>query len=1142
MRIRPGIIFLLLWGIFLAAADVLYLKYLQPARLGKTMAGILHDATGLTPVIARLSFSLVPRAGVEIHGLTLQPETGHDITISAEYCRAELSWLSLLRLKPVLRRVELRSPVFDLNWKKTPENSNSGGVPDTAPSARALSDKREGARDGTGGDESFSWPPELSGMSLVLKNGTVRITEEQGTRRLLLSGLTLDAAWPGLRRGHADIRVARADIGCGEYVTVSLGQLRLTAHDIDIRRDATVSAELRLSLDAQMNSLDEAMGHRIADPYRYFPLPEPARLGLGMEFSLNPLNADFSSSGELEFQALLPMNNHLTPLSLSIPFSCSSPDSVDLRDMRIGFDQDKAILNGTLSGLAALTPALRGTLEVEQFSLIRWFGFGRSMPAGLQLALDRITGLLEFRLTPQGVVVPRLIARTEGMTLEGEGACADFSHPAVTISGTLEHACLDRIFPELGGAGKEKSAPLPPDLPPPALPLNNDKGDDSPAPLGYKILLRAKTAEIIGLTAKQAVCLITPAPGASLDAMPQADPDAPAPMDAGHGALLTITVNDLYKGNVFARVHLDDKNRIMADVKNVAMQSPVRILAGFPAAGGTAELKTDISFSGKTPRARLESLSGKLDAVLSNGFLSGRDGTRLACSELALDARVKGRKKGGTDNGTLPAEADFTGAWAISLKTPAWNAGARTEATLTFSTATGLPIRMAPQKTSMAAEWPSGVFASSDRAKKAPALKVSGTGSVSFNLPDGTLKSEEMNLSLPGAIISANATLRDLYNSPLLDAALDVALERPRRTAEALGFSLPATEDPAKFSKARLRTRLKMRNNDISLGDIKGSVDSAAFSGSAQWRATPRHELRADVKFDHLDLDAYLPKREKKGTASGLLPLEFLKTHELNVMFRAARLDLFSTPLYNITIPLTLSGGLLNIGNVTAALSGGGNLRGAFQGRLEGSPMALNSRLQVLWTGVDALAVSKERKQDTLIAGTGNGQMKLSARMRRWSDALTLANGTWKFSIREGYFSSANAEKNVPDRQTASSAGQAPARTSFEILSASGQVKQGVVESRNFLLRGPMLSVRGGGVLYLATHAISAEATATLFGVPEIPIRIQGTLDKPETSYQLIGAVTSTLGNIGASTLDLVGNVLTAPFRIFTGKKTLNRR
>lgn len=122
------------------------------------------------------------------------------------------------------------------------------------------------------------------------------------------------------------------------------------------------------------------------------------------------------------------------------------------------------------------------------------------MPAGLQQALDRITGLLEFRLTPQGVSAPRLVARTEGMTLEGEGSCADFSHPDVTITGTLEHAQLDRIFPELGGSGKEKANPQPPALPPPALPLSND---ETPAPVGYKILLHAKSADIIGLTAKE---------------------------------------------------------------------------------------------------------------------------------------------------------------------------------------------------------------------------------------------------------------------------------------------------------------------------------------------------------------------------------------------------------------------------------------------------------------------------------------------------------------------------------------------------------------------------------------------------------------------------------------------------------------
>ena len=256
MRIRPGIVLLLIWGIFLAAADILYLRYLQPARLGKTVSDVLHDATGLNPSIRHLSFSLVPRAGVEIHGLELHPETGHDMTISVEYCRAELSWLSLLRLKPVLRRVELVSPLFSLTRKKEPPRDVSAGSVFSS------------GKSGTGTGKNFSWPSQLSGMDIMLKNGTINILEEDGSCRLALTGLTLDAAWPGLRNGHADIRAERADIGLGKHIALNLSPVRLTAEDINIRRDATLYAGLRLSLDAQMNSLDAAMGHRIAAPYR----------------------------------------------------------------------------------------------------------------------------------------------------------------------------------------------------------------------------------------------------------------------------------------------------------------------------------------------------------------------------------------------------------------------------------------------------------------------------------------------------------------------------------------------------------------------------------------------------------------------------------------------------------------------------------------------------------------------------------------------------------------------------------------------------------------------------------------------------------------------------------------------------------
>ena len=76
MRIRPGIVLLLIWGIFLAAADILYLRYLQPARLGKTVSDVLHDATGLNPSIRHLSFSLVPGPEWKYTGLSFTPKQG----------------------------------------------------------------------------------------------------------------------------------------------------------------------------------------------------------------------------------------------------------------------------------------------------------------------------------------------------------------------------------------------------------------------------------------------------------------------------------------------------------------------------------------------------------------------------------------------------------------------------------------------------------------------------------------------------------------------------------------------------------------------------------------------------------------------------------------------------------------------------------------------------------------------------------------------------------------------------------------------------------------------------------------------------------------------------------------------------------
>lgn len=183
MRIRPGMVLLLIWGIFLAAADVFYLKYLQPARIGKTDIRPhprLHgnEPDHQTPFHQHLSRSRRKNLRLELH-----PESGHDIAIRAEYCLAELSWLSLLRLEPVVKNVRLVSPVIDLVWKKQPETvrgipSSPGGEGSDSPS-----------------DIRPPWFSAVSGMRVELENGTVSVREENGLRRLSLTGITLEATW-----------------------------------------------------------------------------------------------------------------------------------------------------------------------------------------------------------------------------------------------------------------------------------------------------------------------------------------------------------------------------------------------------------------------------------------------------------------------------------------------------------------------------------------------------------------------------------------------------------------------------------------------------------------------------------------------------------------------------------------------------------------------------------------------------------------------------------------------------------------------------------------------------------------------------------------------------------------------------------
>lgn len=1142
---RLGTVLLIMWGLLLTAGVGVYLAYLQPARLGRTVSDTLESALGVRCVIRQVDFSLVPRAEVIIRGIRLAPGAVPNVNFRADACRAELSWLSLLRLKPVLHSVELEGAVADIVWPLPGFAASSSGEAARADGPRPLP----------------ALPPLLTGVRVRVDNSSLRVRSEDGSRRIQLSGISGRARLPGLFRGSVDLAVRKSALRLAPAPEITLDNFTLGAHSLREDEHGELLGSLTAAAEVQMGALDAALGRPVKPAYRYFPLPAPARLKIGADLAVAPEERRARLTGQATLDAVLPMNGHDTPLRVTLPYRLESPDRVRVEGMSLDIDGDRAVLTGEITGLREREPVFAGQADVARFSLSRWFGFGHKMTAGLQLALNDISGNLDFVLTPRGVRVPRLEARLQNVNavLTGSGACENFREPDIVIDGHVADVDLNPIFPELNGVKPDKPA-----LPPPAVPLEED---GQPSKVGYDIHLTADKASVWKLEAGRVDCRITPVPLTAADkareaelreAALQAGEKPPAPWkSAGHGALLTVNVGDVYGGKGEAVVRLDDVYRVQATLNGVSAQAPVTRMAGYAALGGTLKAKADLSFSGSSAAAMMANLAGTVDATLTKGFIGSKSGARMPYRTLTVKADAKAAPVGPPPEGDLPATMPFSGTWQASLDTNDWTVSGNSRAAMTFSLRNGLPLSMTPQSASLRLRldktgignggWPEDVV-----------LDLKGRLSFDFNA--GTLALADLSGGRAGLALGGSLRVSDLFGTPVTEGRMSVASGALRVAAAAFGLSLPATLDPAAFGTLNAEADVRYSGHTLTLKNMSGALDKTSLTGSMTGVFGQRPFWTVNMRLGRVDGDAYWPA-PSKGPATPV-QTEFLLGYDADIRLNVEQFTLFATPTVNLSLPLTLKQGILNSGVFTGSFPGGGTLNGTLHGETKagkrdsaGRPQdsgQLGLRLQLRLNNVAMLPLTRARGQETLLAGTGTGQCDVQATLRTWNDIPGKLDGNWSIAVRDGYLMSARAaaeaaeqaragdgspsgfgmESGRPDPTTAN-------KTPFQILSASGSLLGGVIHSNNFRMEGVMLSVKGGGSINLNTMTIAAKATATLMGVPEMPVEISGSLSDPQTSYKLMGALAGTIGNIGGTVVDIVGGVLTAPFRLFMGKKSI---
>lgn len=1155
MRIpRLGTILLILWGLLLAAAVGVYLTYLQPARLGRTVSNTLESTLGLRCTIRQVDFTLVPRAQVIIRGLRLAPGAVSHVEFRADACRAELSWLSLLRFKPVLRSVELEGAVADIVWP-LPAPVLPG---ETAASASAASAPSPLSEDATVRPLP-RLPRLLAGIHCRLDNSALRVHTADGSRQVLLSGISGHARLPGLFRGNVALNVRKSTLNLAPVPEITLDDFTLKADSLREDERGDLIGSLTAGAWVQMAALDGALGRPVKPAYRYFPLPRPARVEADLSVTAAPEKRRAALAGVLKLDALLPMNGHDTPVRVTLPCSLESLDRLRVDGLDLELDGDHAVLTGDVTGLRTGAPVFTGQARVTHFSLTRWFGFGRKMTAGLQHALNNLSGTLDLVLTPRGVRVPRLEARLDGVdaVLVGTASCKNFREPDIVIDGSIASVDLNPVFPELNGAKPDK-----PDLPPPAVPLEDD---GEPSKIGYDIHLRADKAAVWKWEVGRVDCRITPVPLSAEDKAREADlreaavragEKPPAPWKStGHGALLTVAVDDAYGGKGDAVVHLGDTYRVQATLSGVSAEAPVTRMADYPALGGTLKAKTDLTFSGSSAAAMMANLAGTVDATLTKGFLGAKSGARTPYRTLTVTADARAAPDGAGPEGDLPAAMPFSGTWKASLDTADWTVDADSRATMIFNLRNGLPQTMTAQPVNLRLRldregsggglWPEDLV-----------LDLKGRASFDFNA--GTLALADMSGGRSGLALGGSLRVSELFGTPVTEGRVSARSGSLRSVAAVFGLSLPATVNKAMFGPLSVEADVRHSGHRLEFRNISGRLDQTTLAGSLSGVSGQRPFWTADLRLGQVDADAYWPA-PAKGTATPV-QTEFLLGYDADIRLTVDRLILFATPVDKLSLPLTLKQGTLNSGVFTGSFPGGGTLNGTLHGetkagRRDAASRALahgqlGLRLQLRFNNVDMLPLTRARDQDTLLAGTGTGQFDVQAALRTWNDLPGKMDGNWSVAVRDGYLMSARAAAEAAQAGNERPAGfgmepttsRSPAtanKTPFQTLSASGSLLAGVVRSNDFRLDGAMLSVHGGGSIDLNTMTIDAKATATLMGVPEMPVEIHGSIADPKTSYKIMGAVAGTIGNIGGTVVDIVGNVLTAPFRLFMGKKSI---
>lgn len=385
--------------------------------------------------------------------------------------------------------------------------------------------------------------------------------------------------------------------------------------------------------------------------------------------------------------------------------------------------------------------------------------------------------------------------------------------------------------------------------------------------------------------------------------------------------------------------------------------------------------------------------------------------------------------------------------------------------------------------------------------------------------------------ALDGAVLEAagltvNAALQGsglAGDAPQYGGKVSSNTFNPKDVAKSFGVELPPTADAKALTQASFASSLASDGKSATLDGLTLKLDQTTATGRVAIRDFKTQAITFALKADALDADRYMaPKAEggggggdgKGGDLKGTpLPNELMDALNMQGTIDLASLKAKGLALTGIRIVVNALKGQPKTQEMTATLYGGRITQSLRYTR--NSPARYDLKLGL--DAVNSAPLLKDLLGKSYLSGLANFDLNVASGGDTVGAFLQALDGAVGTSFKDGAIEGFDLQRTIASAQALYAkqplpADSGPARTEFRDLKLTGDIADGILDTRDLDVKGSWYQLGGDGkvnlveqtVNYVLYPTVSGDRFRELSGM-KIPVAVTGSWWDPKIKVDLEG-------------------------------------